>query len=912
MKKTIFLLLGLCLVFSLPQAHARQMSPQPLTLQSQPDYDGDGRAELSIRRIENDLISVISSEGRTQFNSSFATFDSDMPVIGDFDGDGLTDLAIRRLSSASWKVRNSSGSNFNSVLKNGEQWVVFGREKQDIPAIGDYDGDGISDFAVFRPKSQIWYVRNSSSTNYNSVLQDAIQRVKMGNKSSSVPVAGDYDGDGITDMALFDAQISRWTILYSSSPDSIQFFDFGSSGADIPVVADYDGDGKTDIAVWNGESLVWQIRESSAGQLRSLAFGYHSSDIPIVADYDGDGLADPALRSQIDRFVHILFSEDQSMTSFRVGHFDDVFANAPIYLVMQKVLSGNTRADTDGDGITDHEEVEAHGTNPYLPDSDGDSLSDFEEINHYFTNPMDFDSDDDGVSDGDEVATATDPNDPDSVYLPIATTQVTMNVNLPADAAMLDVNNFDPDDFTSFNASTSMTIFDSLGTPRLQTFYFLKDANAPTLNEWLIVTSIDDVFYDFANSDGTVPGVGFSNSPGSPPTMLADESRNVVAFGQSIIVDDGTGLNTTRNTGIWAVRMVFDAADDLSNLQAADRSFALPTTVPLTGNLSRGADSTQTISLQFNFEPKSQGVLEPTQRLLPFSVNLFEQNGRSVRDAIDTDHDGLSDFEEVNIHQTDPLDNDTDDDGWEDGVEVRQGTDPNSADNSIPPLSTSTVYMRMNLSADAQSLDANRFDPDDLLTYNASTSITIYDSLGDTHQQSFYFLKDVNAPTPHEWLMVTSIDNVFYDYINADTTVPGVGASNSPGNPPFALADPSSNIVGFGQAIAVDDGLGQTTSRNTGIWATRLVFDASGDLLEVQSADGARVPNNSVVGHILMPTTVPLIGNLAFGADATQTIGVNFSVDPLQQSAWEPTQIAAPFEIYSLYQDGLPGLSWRP
>lgn len=42
----------------------------------------------------------------------------------------------------------------------------------------------------------------------------------------------------------------------------------------------------------------------------------------------------------------------------------------------------------------------------------------------------------------------------------------------------------------------------------------------------------------------------------------------------------------------------------------------------------------------------------------------------------DTDHDGLSDKQEIDIYHTDPLAADTDHDGFIDGVEVNGGFDP--------------------------------------------------------------------------------------------------------------------------------------------------------------------------------------------------------------------------------------------
>jgi outer membrane protein OmpA-like peptidoglycan-associated protein len=68
--------------------------------------------------------------------------------------------------------------------------------------------------------------------------------------------------------------------------------------------------------------------------------------------------------------------------------------------------------DTDGDGLTDYEEIFKYGTNPLHPDSDGDGLTDYEEIYIYGTDPLNPDTDSGGVSDGHEVLEdATDPLD---------------------------------------------------------------------------------------------------------------------------------------------------------------------------------------------------------------------------------------------------------------------------------------------------------------------------------------------------------------------------------------------------------------------------------------------------------------------------------------------------------------------
>lgn len=70
---------------------------------------------------------------------------------------------------------------------------------------------------------------------------------------------------------------------------------------------------------------------------------------------------------------------------------------------MDKVWFYSVYKDTDGDGLSDGEEVNIYGTNPLNPDSDGDWLSDFEEVIIYKTDPLGFDTDGDGLSDFEEI-----------------------------------------------------------------------------------------------------------------------------------------------------------------------------------------------------------------------------------------------------------------------------------------------------------------------------------------------------------------------------------------------------------------------------------------------------------------------------------------------------------------------------
>ncbi|MFU8892840.1 MAG: lectin-like protein [Luteolibacter sp.] len=83
--------------------------------------------------------------------------------------------------------------------------------------------------------------------------------------------------------------------------------------------------------------------------------------------------------------------------------------------ILERPATDPLNPDTDGDGLTDYQELFIYGTNPLVVDTDGDGLTDYEEVMIYGTDPLNPDTDGDGLSDGDEVLIhGTDPNNRDT------------------------------------------------------------------------------------------------------------------------------------------------------------------------------------------------------------------------------------------------------------------------------------------------------------------------------------------------------------------------------------------------------------------------------------------------------------------------------------------------------------------
>ena len=248
---------------------------------------------------------------------------------GDFNGNGLTDLALVRQvpgwntipiafanGDGSWSVTNGPAPNFIADWANQPGVRVLA---------GDFNGNGLSDFALVRQTpgwntipiafangDGTWNVTNGPAPSF---IAD------WANQPGVRIVAGDFNGNGLTDLALvrqtpgwntipiaFANGDGTWNVTNGSAPNFIT--DWANQPGVRMLAGDFNGNGLTDLALvrqtpgWNTIPIAfangdgtWNVTNGPAPNF--IADWANQAGVRIVAgDFNADGLTDLALVRQ--------------------------------------------------------------------------------------------------------------------------------------------------------------------------------------------------------------------------------------------------------------------------------------------------------------------------------------------------------------------------------------------------------------------------------------------------------------------------------------------------------------------------------------------------------------------------------------------------------------------------------------
>jgi DNA-binding beta-propeller fold protein YncE len=189
-----------------------------------------------------------------------------------------------------------------------------------------------------------------------------------------------------TSTLSVQSQTAQLSVIATYTDGTTQNITAGTSGVQYavsnPAIATISANGLV-TAVGSGTVIVRAVLEG--------AQGVSSFQVALSVDSDGDGIPDDA--------------------ELRMG----LNPHDPTDALL----------DPDHDGLTNLQEYQA-GTDIHNPDTDGDGLTDGQEVLLYHTNPLLADTDGDGVPDGVEIQTGTNPLDATSFNLTKALTSISV------------------------------------------------------------------------------------------------------------------------------------------------------------------------------------------------------------------------------------------------------------------------------------------------------------------------------------------------------------------------------------------------------------------------------------------------------------------------------------------------------
>jgi hypothetical protein len=184
-------------------------------------------------------------------------------------------------------------TNGNGVLDAGtDTTFTLGLQPGDVPVTGDWNGDGTTEIGAFRKGT--WFLDLNGNGVWDGPATDA--QFTLGVQPGDVPVTGDWNGDGTTEIGAF--RKGTWFLDLNGNgvwdgPATDAQFTLGLQPGDVPVTGDWNGDGTTKIGIFRKGTWFLDLNGNGAwnGPATDAQFtlGLQPGDIPVTGDWNGDG-----------------------------------------------------------------------------------------------------------------------------------------------------------------------------------------------------------------------------------------------------------------------------------------------------------------------------------------------------------------------------------------------------------------------------------------------------------------------------------------------------------------------------------------------------------------------------------------------------------------------------------------------
>ena len=189
---------------------------------------------------------------------------SDKPIVGDWDGDGRSEIAIYRDGSWYFDANGNGIWDGESIDKLVRTFIdpIAG----DIPVAGDWNADGVTEIGIYRPLNGNWFLDINGNEIWDGKIID--RKFIFGiAEVNDVPVVGNWTGCGGDKIGLYRS--GKWLLdtngngILDGKTIDTRFDSFPAKLGDIPVVGDWDGGGRDKIGFFR--SGTWVLDKNGNG-----------------------------------------------------------------------------------------------------------------------------------------------------------------------------------------------------------------------------------------------------------------------------------------------------------------------------------------------------------------------------------------------------------------------------------------------------------------------------------------------------------------------------------------------------------------------------------------------------------------------------------------------------------------------
>jgi hypothetical protein len=200
-----------------------------------------------------------------------------IPVAGDWNGNDFDTAGLYNAEDRQFYLNNNvDGSIAGYVTIQVPAGLVGATWK---PVIGDWDGDGVDEVGLYDPASNDWLL-NTGDTTWSSLI---VVTAPVDVPASWVPITGDWDGDGYDTVGLYDPSTNNWylnnqlngqwstAIGPSGEPLGIELIaPVRVPSTWVPITGDWNGNGKDTVGLFDPSTGDWFLNNRVDGTISDL------------------------------------------------------------------------------------------------------------------------------------------------------------------------------------------------------------------------------------------------------------------------------------------------------------------------------------------------------------------------------------------------------------------------------------------------------------------------------------------------------------------------------------------------------------------------------------------------------------------------------------------------------------------